>query len=259
MTDFMDRYGAQLLQYGRALAATPNVPRRRRRWRSRRTAAIALAVVAVGAPALAATQPWQPLLGRPALHATPAGTSTTSPPSDQLALLGVLRRSQTAADRGPITVALLKHLGPEQAGVRVASIRLLSSAAGAHAVLVSIEHNANVAGNEPVERNQLCLLFEHGGTCSTTVSLVAGHFVAFAGSHVLGVVPDGVATVELHYPDQQSRAATVNDNFFEVDDAPVTRPITAPGGGPTPPVMSAPSVLQWLDSNGRPIGPPLSR
>lgn len=215
-------------------------------------------MVAVGAPALAATQPWQPLLGRPALQATPAGTSTTPPPSDQLAILGVLRRSQTASDRGPITTALLEELGPEQAGVRVASIRLLSSAAGAHAVLVSIERNANLAPNEPVEQNQLCLLFGHGGTCSTTTSLVAGHFVAFAGPQVLGLVPDGVATVVARYSDGQMRSAAVRENFFEISDAPIAPATTAPTkGSPPPPLVSVKPNIEWLDANGHAIGPPM--
>lgn len=246
----------------RGLRAARDRTRGPRRWRSRRTAAIALAVVAVGAPALAATEPWQPVLGRPALHDTPAGSSTTSPPSDQLAVLGVLRRGQTAADRGPATVVLLRHIGIEAAGVRTSSIRLLSSAAGTHAVLVSVQHSVDVAGNEPTERNQLCLLFESGGSCfnSGAAGLLAGHFISLAGPHLLGLVPDGVATVELQYPDHQTRAAAVHDNFFEVDDAPVVSGgVGGPSGVPPRPVMSARPVLRWLDSNGRPIGPPLSR
>jgi hypothetical protein len=260
MTNFMDRYGAQLLRYGRGLGATSVIARPPRRWRSRRTGAIALVIIAVGAPALAATQPWQPLLGRPELHAVPAGTSATSPPTDQLAVLGVLRRSQTAADRGPVTVALLRHLGIEQGGVRTSSIRLLTSAAGAHAVLVSIEHNANVAGNEPIEHDQLCLLFEGGGSCGGLPSLLAGKWLVLLGPHLLGLVPDGVAAVELQYADHQTRTTTARDNFFEVDDAPVaSRQIGAPGAGPARPLeTAAPPVLRWLDANGRPIGPPLS-
>jgi hypothetical protein len=78
---------------------------------------------------------------------------------------------------------------------------------------------------------------------------------------VLGIVPDGVTNVELQYPERQTRTATVHDNFFEVDDAPVaSRQIGAPGAGPArPPVTGAQPVVRWLDSSGRPIGPPLSR
>jgi len=259
MGDFLDRYGEQLAHAGRALKATSAGERPRRRWRSRRTAALMVAVVTIATPALAATQPWRPLLGRPALHDTPVGTSDSSPPSDQLAVLGVLRRAQDAQDRSHTARTLLANLGVEETGVRTQSIRLLISPGGDEAVLVSAEKTVNPAG-DVTYANPLCLVFEHGGTCSSTKALLAGRFVVIAGNHEFGVVPDGITSVVLHYPGDQTRTAAVRENFFEVSDAPViTRSITAPGVSAQPLVVGMSPTVQWLDSTGNSIGPPFSR
>src|SRR4051812_29345313 len=134
MTDFQDRFGAQLVAAEERLAA-PASPRRRR-WRTRRVVALAFAALTIAVPALAATQPWEPILGDPAHDNAPAGISTTPAPNDQRGLLAVLRRPQTAADRGPIAEHLLASVGTEYKGVRLSPIRLLTPAGGQHALLV---------------------------------------------------------------------------------------------------------------------------
>src|SRR5260370_114224 len=109
MTDFfLDRLEAQLVEAERRLA-----PRRaRRRW-VRKSIVIPAVIVATPVPALATTQPWNPTLGRPKLHDRPHGTSTTPVPPDVLSIFAVLRRPQTAADRGPIARKLLRYVGLE--------------------------------------------------------------------------------------------------------------------------------------------------
>ena len=261
MSDFLNRFGGQLLVAGQALGTRPT-PRRARRLRlPRRTAAFGLAAVVVTGTALAATQPWAPSLGRPELRDVPASTSASDVPDDQVALLGVLARPQDSADRGARTQALLRHLGVEASGVRTDSIRALTSPAGEDAVLVSVERAGAVAGvGEPGQADALCVLVADGGFCGKADDLRAGHFMVLAGDHVYGLVPDGVSSVQLDYPGGQTRSAGVRHNFYAITDAPVAnRNVPTPGGGSAPLTMPAPPAIRWLDSGGNPVGPPLSK
>jgi hypothetical protein len=261
MSDFLDRFGGQLVVAGRALSTRPAARRARLRRLSRRTAALALAAVVVTGTALAATQPWAPSLGRPELRDVPASTSASGVPADQVALLGVLARPQDSDDRGARTHELLRHLGVEASGVRTDSIRALTSPAGEDAVLVSVERAGAVAGaGEPGQSDALCVLVADGGFCGTADDLGAGHFLMLAGSHLYGLVPDGVSSVALDYQGGQSRSAAVRDNFYVIPDAPVTtRNVPSRGSGAAPLAMPAPPAVRWLDSGGNPVGPPLSK
>jgi hypothetical protein len=256
MSDFLDRFGGQLLAAGQTLSETP-APRRARRIRvTRRGGAIlGIAAVVVAGSALAATQPWEPSLGRPQLHDVPASVSASGVPSDQAALLGVLRRSQNATDRGPRTQQLLRHLGIEQTGVRTASIRAL----GSQAVLISVERAGAVPGasGEPGQSNPLCVLIDSGGFCGSAGSVRSGHFMVLSGDQAYGLVPDGVSRVVFDYPGGQSRSADVQDNFFALSGAPVTtRPVPPLRRSAAPLTIPQAPTVNWLDGDGRRVGPP---
>jgi hypothetical protein len=260
MSDFLDRFGEELVVAGQELSERPAA---RSFWLTRvprRAGAAGLAAVVITGTALAATQPWAPSLGRPELSDVPASTSVSGVPADQVALLSVLARPQESADRGARTQELLRHLGVEASGVRTGSIRALTSPAGEDAVLVSVERAGAVAGvAEPGQSNALCVLVADGGSCGGADDLRAGHFMVIAGARVYGLVPDGVSSVALDYPDGQARSAGVRDNFYAVSDAPVTtRDVPGPGGGSAPLIMPVRPAIRWLDSDGKPVGPPLS-
>ena len=259
MTDFLDRLTDQFVVAERSLtlAAAPPPRRRARRWRTRKTAMLALATFAVAVPALAATQPWQPILGRPALHDTPTGISASAPPADQLALLGVLRRPQDAQDRSPAVQAMLSSVGIEFQGVRTDTVRLLTSASGHSAVLVSAERIVDPGTNTVETNNPLCLVTGQSGTCSETQGLVDGHFLGLDGDYIYGLVPDGVAKVVLRYPDGQTLSTSVQDNFFWINGTPTTTR-TIPNRPPLS-MAQAPTAVQWLDANGTVVGPPLQK
>jgi hypothetical protein len=118
VNDYLERVRTQLVDTSQVLHA-----RRRRRWPRRGLIASGV-VVLVGAPALAATGVWRPPIGDGAGPAPQI--SEKAPPADQLALLGVLRRPQTAADRGAASQSALQLLNsPSIEGVRTNSVRLL--------------------------------------------------------------------------------------------------------------------------------------
>jgi hypothetical protein len=189
----------------------------------------------------------------------PASTSASDVPADQVALLGVLKRPQDSADRGAHTQGLLRHLGVEASGVRTDSIRAVTSPAGVGAVLVSVEGVGAVAGAgaaEPGQSDALCVLVADGGFCGNTDDLRAGRLMVLAGDHVYGLVPDGVSSVALSYPDGETRSAGVRDNFYAVTDAPVaTRNVPTPTGRAAPLAMSSPPSVRWLDGRGGRVGP----
>jgi hypothetical protein len=267
MTDFLDRFGAQLLAAEQGLA--PAHVRPRRRWRTRRGAILALAGLALAVPALAETQPWQPILGRPALHDTPAGTSKSPVPTSDLGLLGVLRRPQNDADRGPIAQQLLAGVGSEYKGVRLASVRLLTSADGHHALLVPAEqHGISPKPGTYETANSLCLELGSGGFCGGAEQIRSGDFLGAAegpagGSlaDMVGVVPDGVARVVLSFPNGKTLTSEVRENFFSVTGVPLDdRTVNPPPGRsttPMPPVkVPAQPKIQWFDASGQRVGPP---
>ena len=236
-------------------AAVPTT-RRRWWWRHPRAAAISAAALVIAAPALAATRPWEPLLGRPSLHDVPNGTSRSEVPPSQTAVLSVLRRPQDAADRGPVAEKLLRHLGIEESGVRIASIRLLDGSPGREAVLVSVQSLNDLTPGVPARTDTICVLYGQGGTCGGLPDLLAGHFLVTAGSRQLGLVPDGVARVLLRYPDGETLTAPVRDNFFEVTNAPVVPAGRPTPGRPSPPPVGLSPSVRWLDAHRAVVGPP---
>ncbi len=122
MSDFISEYGEQLRQAGwRRLHARRFAPLMR--VRPARKVAVAIVVLCVAAPAVAATVVWHPLLGD---GRSSAPTSSDEPAAEsQRRVLSVLRRAQQPADRGAQTRYALKFLGASVAGVRTNEIRLL--------------------------------------------------------------------------------------------------------------------------------------
>ena len=261
---FLDRLGDQLLAAERALVVAAPAVARRRRWMTPRTAAVLLVALAVSVPALAATTPWRPILGRPELRDTPAGTSNSPVPNDASALLAVLRRPQTDADRGPIAQKLLRNVGQQFRGVRLRSVRLVTLSPGHHALVLSTEGVGQVPGVTKGTSNPVCLVFTAGGLCGGARSLRTSGILMTGGPNVRGLVPDGVAKVVLRFAAGRSVGTDVHANVFSITGAPTTaRTVPGPPGSGvrrTPPlVTSAPFTVQWLDADGRAIGPPKTK
>jgi hypothetical protein len=116
----------------------------------------------------------------------------------------------------------------------------------------------------------LCILGGGGAACSP-VSGVAEHgVVSLSGgpksTHYVGVVPDGVTRVRFTPDDGKPAESVVIENFFEirVPEHGPTDFIRPPTGwkGPTDdkgmipgPVGPASGKLEWLDAEGKVVGP----
>lgn len=257
------------------LAQLDAAPWRRPR-RTPRGALIAFAALAITVPALAATKPWEPILGDPSSDNTPAGVSSSRPPAEQSALLEVLARPQGEADRGPIAQELLREVGAEYKGVRLSSVRLLRSADGHHALLVpAVEHGQSAKSGRYEVKDDLCV--HHGAGlgagsfCGSVEQIRSGDFIGasaeISGGRItqydfLGLVPNGVAKVVLSFPSGERLSSEVRDNFFWVSAAPTEeRGVPEhPGGpalGPAPrKLIPATPEVQWYDAAGDRIGPP---
>jgi hypothetical protein len=214
-------------------------------------------VVLVTPPALAATGVWRPTLGdgdgpAPAI-------SADAPPPDQLAMLGVLRREQTEADRGVATRYALKFVdSPGLKGVRTDSIRLLAqSKADRGVVLVPVERyepqnpplpaDAPEAVRKALEQppigDALCIYHLDsvdgaGVACHSSADVKEGRAWGMLGHRSLWIVPDGVASVRTEYGDRNPIVATAHDNAVI---------FTAPEGR----VDERRTV--WLDKDGKTV------
>jgi hypothetical protein len=232
---------------------------RRRRVR-RRGSLIAVVVALTTGTALAATRPWQPLLGNDRQgHPT---TSVQPVDADVLGLLAVLRRAQTDADRGPDVQSALRAIGDQNHGVRVASVRRVGETpAGQPVVLVPVERFGDDAAGPSATSvgNALCLYYPvtpaagqpaaTGYPCWTTPQLASGDAVGHAqgadGQHIFGLVPNGVHTVTVWLTGGTQVTATVANNYFAA---------TAPDSAPR---FAGIESVAWKDANQRPVGPPV--
>jgi hypothetical protein len=254
MTDFfLDRLETQLVQAEQRLA-----PRRaRRRW-ARKSIVIPAMIVATAVPALAATQPWNPTLGRPKLHDRPHGTSTTPVPTNVLSIFAVLRRPQTAADRGPLARKLLRNVGQQFYGVRPDSVRLVTLDPGHHLLVTSSRRVGPSPGVGPDLKDPLCMVLSATVSCTDYQRAVTQGVTLSGGSTLYGLVPDGVERVEFDFGTRGRKTAIVHDNGWILKDAPLVpdRGGTAPDGRPLPPSRTtAPVQTHWLDKDGHDIGP----
>jgi hypothetical protein len=257
MSGYLDNLQARLVDASRELS------RARRRRARRRGAWCAALIVLVTPPALAATGVWRPQLGD---GKTPAPEiSADSPPAAQLALLGVLRRGQTDADRGIASRYALKFVSsPSITGVRTDSIRLLAqSSQDRGVVLVPVErYERRLPGEIPDElRKRLEVTIDDalciyqldtdgaGVACYSSADIKEGRAWMMLGHRALWIVPDGVISVRTEYTDHAPITAPAHDNavifsapegraeerrstFLDADGKPV-RVIERPtGGGP---------------------------
>lgn len=241
-------------------------------WRRRgaRSGGSALLGVAVAGSAIAATSVWSPQVGDEQ-RGTPSLASGPLPP-EQLASLAVLRRAQSAADRGPEARAALKLLvAHEEGGIHLDGVRLLSRHAGGALVLIpqarSGSHDPGYASS--IERDVLVLNYSQRlPTASATVRRLADgsrRRVTYPGGNVTastsgtadqlrrndivsvtrvgtrwrvyGLVPDHVAAVRRDGAPEAAQVR-VHDNSFE---------LLLGSAMPT-------THLQWLDRQGRVIG-----
>ena len=258
--DFLDRYGRQL--------------ERARRRRARRRAAAGTLLVPAGAavaialfalptepeletlaePAPSPTVTWTPKVGRPE-QGLDASIDRSPVFRDARDVLAVLRRPQTARDR-ELAAPRLRHTGGAVDGVQVDGVRALSK----DYALVPV---AKFKGaGEPM----LCVIGGGGAGCSP-VSSLREHGVGVAaggrkGTHLFGVVPDGVARVRFTPDGGSPKDSIVRENFYDIrvpEHAPET-PLRPPKGwlGPTDengmipgPGGPASGAIEWFDAAGK--------
>ncbi len=204
MTDYRDRFEEQLVEASHRLSDAPSPPVRRRVRSSRRAFYVsAVGLLCVGTAAVAATRPWQPLLGDPDFPATQATPTASAPPASQLAIFGAFRRPASDADRGSEVLRALEFLGSGTQGARTDYIRSTASLAdGGAAVLVPVK-SWQPARDEPERRiaNAVCVVLAQTAvdaaakSCWSESAVRSGQATASIGSDFYGIVPDGTATV----------------------------------------------------------------
>jgi hypothetical protein len=256
MSTYFTHYERQLIKASRALNQTVGGRARRKGW-LRRSVLVPVVAVAVAAPAIAATQPWKPLLGDTSLG-PPATSASDAPPAAELSAMAVLRRAQTDQDRGPQTEAALRYFGHSAQGVHVDHIRLLEDRGGGAVILVPVQSYTpldNSYSQALRERfnvhDGLCVFYPSstgdGGAkgCYSLSQLQAGEATGQLGTHHYGLVPDGVTSVRVGYSDGQVATASVSNNFYDI-----VSPVDPNADDPAPP---RPEVITWLDADGHPI------
>ncbi len=236
----------------------------RRRPSIGRWGALAFATVLVGGTAIAATTTsWVPVIGND--HAGHPAIATGPLPADQAdAPLAVLRRPQDEADRGPQVQALLATLPVhEMDGVHVDDIRLLADRSDGATVLIPL---ARVGAHDPgyassIRTDQLCLFYTSdvpgaagqlnwGQFCGSAADLVAGRIGGSSRDatdghmHQIGLVPDGVATVQLTTRDGATITADVRNNAYDVPLDPGASPVVSRAD------------IHWLDADDNPVPGP---
>lgn len=241
------------LQEALVVASDAAVARRRRRsQRFRLGLMTSAAVVTLGGGAVASQSVWAPLLGwedgnRPTATADPA-------PADQRALLGVLRREQTAADRGSAGQDALRSLSRRYAGVRVGDLRVIAPpSGGVPTVLVPVEAVARPAtadarpatAEAPSRADALCVRTRSATPaiegadqrCFTTAAVRSSRAVFLIGTDLRGLVPDAVARVRFDVSGTAPYEVSVRDNLFVADLDRIPRG----------------ARMTWLDAAERPV------
>lgn len=225
-----------------------------------------LALLAVAGVAAAARQVWSPSLGDDKRgHPT---ASTDPPPESQLALLGVLRRDANEHDRDAPALNALRFLDPSLKGIRTDWVRVVRSGDDrTTSVMVPVAQAKD-------KRDAVCLFTPDtdGGalSCWTTAEIQSGAAVMGLGGRVptlddlrrrkdgtigtdvhpvkvtrasvtgvvMGLVPDGVAQVEVPgSPASHGGRVSVTDNFF-----------AAVGHPP-----QDPSQIRWFADDGQEV------
>jgi hypothetical protein len=231
--------------------------RRPRRWRpSRRVGLLAVGALVATGTAVAGTGAWHPILGDD--HRGHPQEAVGSIPPDQLAALGVLRRPQTDSDRSRDVQSILRLLArPEINGIHTDGIRLLRERRDGATILVPVVRVGRHDAGHPssIRRQVLCVLtgfrITRTGQAAGGAGQVCGDLrqlrttgIGASGSRsdhgwITGaLVPDGVARVVIRLRHHRHVAATVHDNYYEIN----TGDELAPAWG-----------VRWLDARGHTI------
>jgi hypothetical protein len=264
MSSFIDRLETDLVR----VCAAPIDPRRSAAARLQRLSrrgrlrmlAVLTAVAAVATPAIAIGV--GPIVRD--FWGQPVSTTADAPPAEQLALLGILRDPPPGTSVDPATLG--SSIMPGVHGIHMNYIRLLPPAPGfPHQLLYTAtsgdfgaaQWDPAVGAYVPTEaQNLICVEQVEargvGGDCTETSVLTSGHWRESDGLDGYGLVPDGVATVVLHYRDHPAQTETVTDNTFSWQGypgpkGPITNgtPQTEPG-----PTAEVPASITWLNANG---------
>jgi hypothetical protein len=238
------------LQEALVVASDRMVARRRRRTQRFRLGLMtSAAVVTLGGGAVASQPLWAPLLGWE--DGNRASVSDAPAPAAQGALLGILRREQSAGDRGPAARAAVKAMSRRYTGVKVSSVRVVPDGHGAFSVLVPVSSVRGRTGGvtRGTGDDLLCLQIIFGGTtdqratdhgsqrCFSAADIRGGGAVLPAGMTIRGVVPDGVSRVRFSGGSGPPREVPVTTNVFAASLL----------------AVSGATSLSWLDRDGRPV------
>lgn len=198
------------------------VDRARRRARLFRTGMLSsVAAVSIGGAAVAGQALWGPVLGHEDGNRP---TATGSPvPAEQRSLLGVLRRDQTATDRGAAARAALAAATREYRGVRLGDVRLMREGRdGDTLVLIPVAGLAATGRPGTSSRDDaLCVATGRNGdvsslSCFSAQDVRAGRAVGLADLDTWGVVPDGVTAAVARTPGGGEQRVAVTDNAFSL-------------------------------------------
>lgn len=211
-----------------------------RRFGGSRVLAVGAACLAFAGTAVAASEIWNPGIGSETLSG-PASVSSSPVPAEITNALGVLRREPAAADRGPAVEATLRKVASGD-GVRPESARYLGSESNGQAIVLFSAENVPAEG--------LCLAQPLGAgpasDCYSLSEILAGEArITFGDAStdqyaVVGIVPDGVASVTLEFG-SADRTVPVEDNYFL---APLSGSQIANG-------EFAVQSAVWLDADGQ--------
>ena len=233
MSDFIGRFGRDLRQ----AAAVELRPRRaapRLRW-TRATILAAAALVLAGVPVTLASYDWRPFGARS------DAPSTSSEQPALYGLLGVLRRAQTDADRGPDAEYALKFVGnATYRGAQLDYARFAAVGPGDRGVTLVPYLAHRPAPDAPAIGNVVCMWrsdwfqgAREGGSpgCFDAATIKAGLAIKSLGSRFDMLVPDGVVRVEATAEGKIDTVGPV-DNVASWDGRP-------------------PSHVDWYDEQGR--------
>jgi hypothetical protein len=168
-----------------------------------------------------------------------------------MAALGVLRRSQTRDDRGSVTQRALRYFGTSTQGVYADYIRRLPQGDGGLAAVLIPARSWHLA---QLDKTDVACLFVaeadqgQGGAkvCFTADEIKHGFATGSLGGVAFGLVPDGVAQVELRYRGHNHVRTKIVDNFYELR----VPERNVEGGGSTPDRLEE---VAWLDDSGDPV------
>ena len=258
----------------RRIETSADRPRRKRK-RARLTA-IAIAVLAVASPAVAAVSGvWDLFAGTTGPNPAPS-TTPGAPDSATLSLLGVLRRPTSDADVSPRALAAARSLGGNLAGdLALRYERRLPDAGTDEAYLVPVGRFGETSGSSGPAPQQVivqcggctgdpetgapprpaelpanpgaCVVLVRAGHersvgCATASAIKRAGLRVVDGDILVGVVPDGVAEVEVTDGAGTTRRSRVSGNAVSFAGM-------ASADGPSE-LAALPKTVRWIRSDG---------